>query len=74
MYTGKGDPPNPSASAKDIQREKDLDAALEDPPPLPPYMSDHERRTSRVDVDVRLLSSPKFSLLVVLIYLLTLDG
>ncbi|KAJ7510273.1 Rad17 cell cycle checkpoint protein-domain-containing protein [Mycena galericulata] len=27
----KGDPPNPSATAKDIQKDKDLDAALKDP-------------------------------------------
>ena len=52
---GKGDPPNPSATAKDIQREKDIDAALDDPSPLPEFLSDHERRTSRVDVDVSLV-------------------
>lgn len=34
-FTGKGDPPNPSASVKDIQREKDLDTLIRGPPPLP---------------------------------------
>jgi cell cycle checkpoint protein len=57
MDLGKGDPPNPSASAKDIQREKDLDDALftagEASLPLPAFLSHHERRMSRVDVDVR---------------------
>jgi cell cycle checkpoint protein len=54
FITGKGDPRSSSASAKDIQREKELDARTGDPPPLPVYLSSHERRTSRVDVDVRL--------------------
>jgi len=60
VYPGKGDPPSSSASAKDIQREKDLDAAFGDPPPLPVHLSRHDRRTSRVDVDVRF--SPSLSL------------
>ncbi|KAF9043827.1 Rad17-domain-containing protein [Hymenopellis radicata] len=54
----KGDPPTPSASAKDIQKEKDLDAQLKDPPPLPKFLSEHKRRTSRVDVDKLYADSP----------------
>lgn len=51
--SGKGDPPNPSASAKDKKREQELDARLKNPPPIPSWLSDHKRPTSRVDVDVR---------------------
>ncbi|KAF7318936.1 hypothetical protein HMN09_00229400 [Mycena chlorophos] len=54
----KGDPPNPSATAKDIQRDKDLDATLKDPPKLPPHLDAHVRRTSRVDVDLLYADSP----------------
>ena len=52
-FIGKDDPPNPSASAKDLQKERDLDALLKDPLKLPPHLQHHERRASRVDVDVR---------------------
>ncbi|KAF7377832.1 Rad17-domain-containing protein [Mycena sanguinolenta] len=54
----KGDPPNPSASAKDIQKDKDLDATLKDPPNLPSHLSEHTRRTSRVNVDLLYADSP----------------
>ncbi|KIM86641.1 hypothetical protein PILCRDRAFT_64773, partial [Piloderma croceum F 1598] len=54
----KGDPPSSSASAKDIQREKDLDAAFGDPPTLPVHLSRHDRRTSRVNVDTIYADSP----------------
>ncbi|KAF7368901.1 Rad17-domain-containing protein [Mycena venus] len=54
----KGDPPNPSATAKDIQRDKDLDATLKDPPKLPSYLSSHARRRSRVNVDLLYADSP----------------
>jgi cell cycle checkpoint protein len=50
---GKGDPPSASASARDIQREKAIDAQLKDPPKLPIYLQKHERRASRIDADVR---------------------
>jgi hypothetical protein len=50
---GKGDPPNPSATAKDIQRDADIDAKLLDLPPLPPWLAHEERRRSRVDPEVR---------------------
>ena len=52
-FIGKSDPPNPSASAKDLQKERDLDALFKDPLKLPPHLQHHERRASRVDVDVR---------------------
>ena len=51
-HAGKGDPPAQSASAKDIRRDKEIDAGLKDPPPLPPHLKDHERKASRVDVEV----------------------
>ncbi|KAJ6617530.1 Rad17 cell cycle checkpoint protein-domain-containing protein [Mycena sp. CBHHK59/15] len=54
----KGDPPNPSATAKDIQKDKDLDATLKDPPVLPSFLADHARRTSRVNVDMLYADSP----------------
>ncbi|KAJ6551690.1 Rad17 cell cycle checkpoint protein-domain-containing protein [Mycena capillaripes] len=54
----KGDPPNPTATAKDIQKDKDLDATLKDPPKLPPFLDSHARRTSRVNVDLLYADSP----------------
>lgn len=57
LNSGKGDPPNPSASAKDKKREQELDSRLRNPPPLPSWLSDHKRATSRVDVDVCLKPS-----------------
>jgi len=58
VYTppGKRDPPNPSATAKDIQREAEIDAQLKDPPSHP-FLKTHDRRASRVDVDVRIIKS-----------------
>jgi cell cycle checkpoint protein len=53
IYAGKGDPPSRSATARDIARERALDRSLADPPPLPPWLVTEERRTSRVDVNVR---------------------
>ncbi|TFK34628.1 Rad17 cell cycle checkpoint protein-domain-containing protein [Crucibulum laeve] len=54
----KGDPPNPRATTKDIQKDRDLDAGLQDPPKPPPHLREHERRTSRVDVDLLYADSP----------------
>ncbi|KAF4571431.1 Cell cycle checkpoint protein rad17 [Pleurotus pulmonarius] len=54
----KGDPPNASASAKDIQREKDADLKIKDPPRLPPFLQEHDRAASRVDVDMLYADSP----------------
>ena len=53
ILSGKADPPSASATAKAIQKEKDLDKLLKDPKPLPAHLAHHERRASRVDVDVR---------------------
>ena len=54
---GKGDPPAPSASAKDIRRDQEIDSRLKDPRPLPPHLAEHERKPSRVDVEVRISQS-----------------
>ncbi|KAJ7713743.1 Rad17 cell cycle checkpoint protein-domain-containing protein [Mycena metata] len=54
----KGDPPNSSATAKDIQRDQALDATLKDPPKLPKFLAAEERRTSRVNVDALYADSP----------------
>lgn len=59
VYTGKGDPLNPAASAKDIQKEREMDTLIADPPCLPVHLSEHDRRTSRVDVDVSRKKSSK---------------
>ena len=40
-------------SAKEVKKGQELDASLMDPPPLPDFLKVHERRRSRVDVDVR---------------------
>ena len=50
---GKGDPPGASTSAKDLQRDRLLDAQLRNEPPLPAHLQEHARRPSRVDVEVR---------------------
>ncbi|GLB41209.1 putative rad17 cell cycle checkpoint protein [Lyophyllum shimeji] len=54
----KGDPPNASASAKDVQKEKMLDAQIKDPPGLPSGLKQHERRASRINVDALYADSP----------------
>ncbi|OCH87008.1 P-loop containing nucleoside triphosphate hydrolase protein [Obba rivulosa] len=54
----KRDPPAPSASAKDIQRNRDFDSQLHDPSPLPPHLQEHHRRTSRVDVEILYADTP----------------
>ncbi|KAF8066926.1 Rad17 cell cycle checkpoint protein-domain-containing protein [Lyophyllum atratum] len=54
----KGDPPSASASAKDIQREKNTDAEIKDLPKLPPCFQEHDRRASRVNVDTLYADSP----------------
>ena len=51
--TGKGDPPSPSATAKDLQKEREIDALIKDPKKLPSHLQSQERRASRVDIDVR---------------------
>ncbi|KAI0689660.1 Rad17 cell cycle checkpoint protein-domain-containing protein [Cytidiella melzeri] len=54
----KGDAPSSSAAARDIQREKEIDMRLKDPPKLPVYLSEHDRRASRVDVETLYSDSP----------------
>ncbi|KDQ55490.1 hypothetical protein JAAARDRAFT_195860 [Jaapia argillacea MUCL 33604] len=54
----KGDPPGSSATKKDIQRDKELDAKIKDPPPLPSHLQLHDRRSSRVDIDAIYGDSP----------------
>ncbi|KAH9923879.1 Rad17 cell cycle checkpoint protein-domain-containing protein, partial [Fomitopsis serialis] len=54
----KGDPPNPNASAKDLQRDRDIDSKLKKQPPLPTHLKEHARRTSRVDVEMLYADSP----------------
>lgn len=53
LILGKGDPPTSSATAKDIKKDQEIDRKLIDPPILPPHLSEHDRRASRVDVNVR---------------------
>lgn len=52
QHTGKGDPPNTNASAKELQRDRDIDSQLKSQPALPDHLKDHKRRTSRVDIEV----------------------
>ncbi|KAG6888227.1 hypothetical protein C0992_009277 [Termitomyces sp. T32_za158] len=54
---GKGDPFSSSAR-KDIQKERMADSQLKDPLPLSPDFKDHERRTSRINVDALYANSP----------------
>lgn len=58
---GKGDPPGASASAKELQRDRELDARLRKEPPLPAHLKEHARRPSRVDVEVRSCPPPLHS-------------
>ncbi|TFY52729.1 hypothetical protein EVJ58_g9851 [Rhodofomes roseus] len=54
----KGDPPNANASAKELQRDRDIDAKLKKEPALPAHLKEHKRRTSRVDIDTLYADSP----------------
>ncbi|KAI0674065.1 Rad17-domain-containing protein [Trametes maxima] len=54
----KGDPSSSSASAKDIRKDQEIDKRLKDPPRLPLYLKDHERRPSRVDVEALYADTP----------------
>lgn len=49
---GKGDTPATHLSAKDAAKERELDESLVDPSPLPDWLSDHNRKASRVCVEV----------------------
>ncbi|KAF8634027.1 hypothetical protein AX17_004292 [Amanita inopinata Kibby_2008] len=54
----KGDPPSSSLSAKDVQKEKLLDSLMKNPPKPPPWLKEHDRKASRVDVDMLYANSP----------------
>ncbi|KAJ3781672.1 Rad17 cell cycle checkpoint protein-domain-containing protein [Lentinula aff. detonsa] len=54
----KADPSAPSATAKDIKKDQELDRTLGDLPALPPFLSEHDRKTSRVDVNTLYADSP----------------
>ncbi|KAK2467922.1 hypothetical protein APHAL10511_000217 [Amanita phalloides] len=54
----KGDPSNSSMSARNMQKENMLDAMMRDPPKLPVWLKEHDRRASRVDVDLLYASTP----------------
>ena len=61
VHTGKYDPPSTSATIRDKEALKELDLSLRDPPPLPEWLSTHNRKASRIDVDVsRFSSSPSW--------------
>jgi len=64
--TGKGDPPSPSATAKDLQKEREIDALIKDPKKLPSHLQSQERRASRVDIDVRQSSLSNSAVFIVL--------
>ncbi|KAH9475883.1 Cell cycle checkpoint protein RAD17 [Psilocybe cubensis] len=53
-----GDPPSASASAKDLQKERDIDAALKPSVKLPVHLHQHDRRASRVNVESLYADSP----------------
>ncbi|KAF5364897.1 hypothetical protein D9758_008126 [Tetrapyrgos nigripes] len=48
----KGDPPAPSTSPRDARKEQELDKRLKDPPKLLPHLSEHDRKASRVDINM----------------------
>jgi hypothetical protein len=52
VMAGKGDPGGPSATAKEREREQEIDSKIRDPTPLPPHLEKQSRRSSRVDVNV----------------------
>ena len=54
---GKGDPPSSSMSAKDKALEQECDSRLPNPMKLPAWISDHDRRTTRVNIDVSVFRS-----------------
>ncbi|KIJ61820.1 hypothetical protein HYDPIDRAFT_158739 [Hydnomerulius pinastri MD-312] len=54
----KSDPPASHLSAKEAAKERESDALLLDPPPLPEWLSHHDRRASRVCVETLASDSP----------------
>ncbi|KAG0704979.1 Rad17 cell cycle checkpoint protein-domain-containing protein [Suillus ampliporus] len=54
----KGDPPATHLSTKDAAKERDLDETLLDPSPLPDWLSEHDRKASRVCLETIASDSP----------------
>ncbi|OAX32204.1 hypothetical protein K503DRAFT_870274 [Rhizopogon vinicolor AM-OR11-026] len=54
----KGDSPATHLSAKDAAKERELDETLVDPSPLPGWLSEHNRKASRVCVETLASDSP----------------
>lgn len=54
----KHDPPSSRISAREAAKERELDEKLADPPPLPRWLSHHERKASRVSVEAVVADSP----------------
>ncbi|KAG2117372.1 Rad17 cell cycle checkpoint protein-domain-containing protein [Suillus discolor] len=54
----KGDPPATHLSARDAAKERELDETLLDPSPLPNWLSEHDRKTSRVCLETIASDSP----------------
>ncbi|KAG2142475.1 Rad17 cell cycle checkpoint protein-domain-containing protein [Suillus clintonianus] len=54
----KGDPPATHLSAKDAAKERELDETLLDPSPLPDWLSEHDRKASRVCLETIASDSP----------------
>ncbi|KAG1876283.1 Rad17 cell cycle checkpoint protein-domain-containing protein [Suillus subluteus] len=54
----KGDPPATHLSARDAAKERELDGTLLDPSPLPNWLSEHDRKASRVCLETIASDSP----------------
>lgn len=54
----KGDPPATHLSARDAAKERELDETLLDPSPLPDWLSEHDRKASRVCLETIASDSP----------------
>ena len=54
VHPGKFDPPASHLSARDAAKERALDTELIDPPLLPVWLSDHDRKASRVCTEASL--------------------
>ncbi|KAG2156755.1 Rad17 cell cycle checkpoint protein-domain-containing protein [Suillus bovinus] len=54
----KGDPPAAHLSTKDAAKEREVDETLLDPLPLPKWLSEHDRKASRVCLETIASDSP----------------
>ncbi|KAG1902214.1 Rad17 cell cycle checkpoint protein-domain-containing protein [Suillus fuscotomentosus] len=54
----KGDPPATHLSTRDAAKERELDETLLDPSPLPNWLSEHDRKASRVCLETIASDSP----------------